>query len=155
MAYGAYDKYVANSADADAALATATALEASTGVIMTKTAMMPMQVTAFGFLVSVTFNYDTQTTEGIVTLKKYVAYGSSSGAKTLGHVHLTDAMAAGEVAFVEINSSDALVKPGEQIIVEITTQAAGGTEVGDFHPFVVWHPAAEYYGNCSNMTKQT
>lgn len=155
MGYGAYDKMVGHLGDVDSVLPTALALEASAAVKGVQTALVPMQITGFGFLVTVAFNYDTQTTEGVIALKKYVAFGSSVGAKTLATLKLTDALAAGKVVFKDISSADGLVKPGEQIVIEITTQAAGGTEAGDFQPFYTWHPAAEVAGNCSAVVKQT
>lgn len=36
---------------------------------------------------------------------------------------------------------------GEELVIEITTQANGGTEVGDFDPILVWQNRAENFAN--------
>jgi hypothetical protein len=50
---------------------TALALEAGAGAIMTRDMFMPGAVLYWGYKPTVTFNYDTQTVEGILTLYRY------------------------------------------------------------------------------------
>jgi len=160
--YGTYDKWVLSDHNCDDGLAgtgvAALALEASAGVKRTWTIYEPVEVTRVGIHVTVAFAYATQTAEGVITFKKYVAYGSSAGAVTLGRFALTDATPAGEVLFVDVNTKDGrgAVKTGEQIVAEITTAATGGGGIaGDFRCYVCWNPRAEVAGNQAYMTKAT
>jgi hypothetical protein len=146
---------VINSAVDDTAMATAVALEATTGAKLTKTMENPGVARAFGFRPTVAFDYDTQTTEGILTLYKYPA-GDSASKVALGTIALEDAAEAKKYYFVNIPAQGrgpevvtgtrypardpiAYFEAGDQLVVEITTQAAGGGYIaGDFQP-VVWY----------------
>lgn len=157
--YGSYAKgIILDQANNDAAKATAIALEASAAVKNTWSIIEPMTVTRFGIQVTVAFDYDTQTAEGVLTLKKYIAYGSSVGAVTLGYITLTDALAAGSVVYVDIDNDAgaANLKAGEQLVAEVTTRGAGGGSIaGDYTIFVVGHPRAEVAANQAYMVDQT
>lgn len=160
MAYGTYDKHVLKSTDSNAGQETAIALEASTGVKFTFDIVEPITVTRFGIKPTVTFTYDTMTTEAVVKLKKYITYGSSSGEVVLATITLTDpAVAAnqdwlaGHVYYVDVDNAlnVACIDAGEQLVVEVTTQGAGGTEVGDWLPYIMYNPRAEVAANQSAM----
>lgn len=148
--YGSYDKTVFDAAVGDASLATAIALEASAAAILTKTMNEPFVVTRFGYRPTVAFNYDTQTTEGVLTLYRYpVAAGTNKVA--LATIPLKDGAAINDVHYVDVanpvvaarGKGRAEIDAGELVVIEITTQAAGGTEVGDFQPFFCGHHKAE------------
>lgn len=160
--YGSYEKTVFDAAVGDAALATAIALEAALGAILTKTMNEPFVVTRFGYRPTVAFNYDTQVTEGVLTLYRYPVAGGA-GKVALATIALKDAAPVNDVYYVDVpNPADATrrkgkaeIDAGEQVVIEITTQAVGGTEVGDFQPFFCGHPKAEVAANQSKMHNLT
>lgn len=166
MAYGTYDKHVLHTIHSNAAQETAVALEAATGVKFTFDVVEPITVTRFGIKPTVTFAYDTMTAEAVVKLKRYITYGSATGAITLATITLTDpAVAANEDwtvghcyyvdvsnipaytdAFTAVNPADC--KAGEQLVVEVTTQGAGGGGIaGDWLPYIGYNPRAEVAAN--------
>jgi hypothetical protein len=209
---------------------TAIALEASTGAILTVDCPMPGTVLYWGYKPTVTFNYDTLQTEGILTLYRYTkriqtaVLGNAGGtgyavgdllsvtqAGASGGILRVLTAPAGVVATVEIvnrgwnyvagsnlatvalngsgnnaftvtisdklaldtmvlaegsvlrkqymrrvpNVLDDDISPtppppcafcaGEQLVIEITTQANGGTEVGDFHTILVTQNRGENF----------
>lgn len=160
--YGSYEKTVFDAAVGDASLAAAIALEAAAAAILTKTMNEPFVVTRFGYRPTVAFNYDTLVTEGVLTLYRYpVAAGT--GKVALATIALKDAALVDNVYYVDVpNPIDATRKKGkaeidagELVVIEITTQANGGTEVGDFQPFFCGHPKAETAANQSKMHNLT
>lgn len=166
MGYGTYDKNVLHTIHSNAGQETAIALEASTGVKFTFDLVEPITVTRFGIKPTVTFNYDTMTTEAVVALKRYITYGSSSGAITLASITLKNAWVAGSVYYVDVSNipsytdqytavNPADCKAGEQLVVEVTTQGAGGTEAGDWLPYICYNPRAEVAGNQATMYNVT
>lgn len=137
--YGEQDFRVLHSGMADAGFATAIALEAPTGNLAGGlwTVQSPLVVKRLGLLVTVAFNYDTQTTEGVVTFFRRVTYGSDVGRVALGAIRLLNGTAAGQILYRSIN--DVKVNVGEQILAAITTQAVGGAGIaGDFLPVVYY-----------------
>jgi hypothetical protein len=160
--YGFYKKTVFDAAVGDASLAAAIALEAAPGAILTKTMNEPFVVTRFGYRPTVAFDYNVQTTEGVLTIYRYpVAAGT--GKVALSSIPLKDAALVDNVYYVDVpNPLDpvrkmgkAEINAGEKVVIEITTQAAGGTEVGDFQPFFCGYPKAEVAANQSMMHNLT
>jgi hypothetical protein len=156
--YGSYDKSVFDAAAGDDALAAAIALEAGAGAILTKTMNEPFVVTRFGYRPTVAFNYDTLTTQGVLTIYRYpVAAGTNKVA--LASIPLKDAAVVNGVYYVDVpnppvaarRKGRAEIDAGELVVIEISTQAVGGTEVGDFQPFFCGHPKAEVAANQSLM----
>jgi hypothetical protein len=163
---------VLNPAIGDASLATAIALEAAAAAIFTKTMEVPGVVRAFGFRPSVAFDYDTLTAEGVLTLYKYPA-GVSGSKVALATIALEDAAEAGKFYFVNIQAQavrpyvesgtrypaadpSAYYNAGDQLVVEITTQAAGGGYIaGDFQPIVLYNNRGEAVGNQSMLVDRT
>jgi hypothetical protein len=160
--YGSYEKTVFDAAVGDASLATAIALEAAAGAILTKTMNEPFVVTRFGYRPTVAFNYDTQVTQGVLTIYRYPVAGGT-GKVALATIPLQDGALVDNVYYVDVpNPIDptrkmgkAEINAGEQVVIEISTQAAGGTEVGDFQPFFCGHPKAEICANQSKMHNLT
>lgn len=64
----------------------------------------------------------------VIAFKKYVAYGSSSGAVTLGSLTVPAATAKDVVVYKDI--SPVVFNPGDQLVFEVTTAAAGGGAAG-------------------------
>lgn len=145
MLYGEGIKEI-NAAIGDASLATAIALEAATGEKLAKTMHTPGFVRAFGFRPTVAFDYDTLVAKGVLTLYKYPA-GVSDNKVALGTINLENGDEAGKIYFTRVSNTPALTVPpsqppanyeaGDVLAVWITTQAAGGTETGDFQP-IIW-----------------
>lgn len=153
MAYGTYDKSVLLPCHSNAGQETAIALEAAAGVKFTYDVVEPITVTRFGIKPTVAFNYDTMTAAAVVKLKKYVTYGSSAGEVELASITLVQAWAAGNVYYVDVENAlnAACVDVGEQLVVEVTTQGAGGTETGDWLPYIMYNPRAEVAANQAAM----
>lgn len=158
--YGSYEKTVYDAAVGDASLATAIALEATTGAKLTKTMNEPFVVTRFGFRPTVAFAYDTQTTEGVLTLYRYPVAGGA-GKVALATIPLQDAAVVNGVYYVNVQNpivaarkmGRAEINAGEQVVIEVSTQAAGGGYIaGDFQPFFCGHHKAEVADNQSLMT---
>jgi hypothetical protein len=148
MLYGE-ELHVIDGAIGDASLATAIALEAAAGAKLTKTMLNPGVAVAFGFRPTVAFDYDTQTEKGVLKLYKYP--GGDSGNKVeLASINLEDGDLAGTIYKTRVSSRPvyggvaqadpkAFYEPGDQLAVEVTTQAAGGGYIaGDFQPFIVF-----------------
>ena len=162
MAYGTYDKLVT---DPGCVVANPTAieLEAAAGAILVSRPLMePITVTRFGYAVTVAFDYDTQTTEGVLTLYRY-PLGNASNKVALATIPLQDALAAGRVAFCDVDNppvaadlkGKADFNAGDIVAIWISTQSVGGTELGDFQPYYCWHPRAEVSENQSLMIDLT
>lgn len=161
--YGSYEKTVFDAAVGDASLAAAIALEAAAAAILTKTMNEPFVATRFGYRPTVAFNYDTQTAEGVLTLYRYPVAGGS-GKVALATIALKDAALVDNVYYVDVpNPIDATrkmgkaeINAGEAVVIEITTQAAGGGSIaGDFQPYFCGHPKAEVAANQSKMHNLT
>jgi|GEM_PF-5875728 len=156
--YGSYGKeLVLNMANDDTAKATAIALEAVAGVKSTWTILEPITVTRFGIRPTVAFNYDTLVTKAVLKLKKYITPGSATGEVELASITLEDAWAVGHVYYVDVSNlgGKADIKCGEQLVAEVTTQGAGGTEVGDYEIYIAGNPRAEVAANQSYMHNVT
>ena len=126
-------------------------LEVATGdTLFIWTCLWPMEVLAFGYLVTVAFNYDTLVTEGVVALDKRVTYLSDTGRVEVCRIDLETALPLGDVRFVLPNRTNIRCAPGDQLVVEVITAALGGTEVGDWSPFVMCGVWAETPANILN-----
>ena len=164
MLYGE-EIFVSDRAKDAATATTAIALEASTGAIYTRTMNIPGVVRRFGFSPTVLFNYATQTRKGVLTLYKDPAADSSKKV-ALGTINLEDADAVGMVYFSDIQNKvvdqvpvqpgNAQYNAGDQLVVEITTQAAGGGGIaGDFQPLMWWNNRGENTGNQGQLVDRT
>ena len=150
--YGTYDFIhrfdKTNIWDPTVASATDVILEVATGdTLFIWTCPWPMQVLAFGYLVTVAFNYDTLVTQGVVALDKRITYLSDTGRVEVGRLELLDALALGAVRYVLPNRTNIFCHPGDQLVCEVITAALGGTEVGDWSPFVMCGVWAETPAN--------
>jgi len=172
MQYGTYVREVVDSANSDQGLASATALETAAGAIAAsiKTAREPMTVERIGFMPTVEFDYDTQTTEGILTLYKYPG-GDDSAKVALATIDLEDDAAVGYHYVVDVdNQPVAATSPytgitrkgiadldvGDKVAIWITTQAAGGGSIaGDFIPYFCWRTRAESEENMDYLVNRT
>jgi hypothetical protein len=157
--YGSYAKKVIDACVGDASLAAALALEAAKAAILTKTMNEPFVVTRFGYRPTVAFNYDTQTAEGVLTIYRYPVAGGV-GKVALASIPLKDAAEVNGVYYVDVPNPPvatrkmgrAEINAGEQVVIEITTQGAGGAGIaGDFQPYFCGHPKAEVCANQSEM----
>lgn len=129
--------------------ATAIALEAGAGNLTGGLwdVMTPVKVIRLQVLVTVTFNYDTQTAEGVVSFYKRITYASDTGRVLLGAVRLIHGTTAGQRLYVDIAPHKCLV--GQQIIAAISTAGTGGGAIaGDFQPEVV---VQDDYETAANM----
>ena len=141
-----FEHFFTHAGETDAGHATALAVEASVGDIGTWTAFMPMQVSRVGVLITVLINYDTLTTKAVIAFDRRVTYGSDTGRVEMGRVSIPDGAVAGAVYYVDIpngqDNDNGEVIAGGQVVAEIVTAGLGGTEVGDFQPFICWQPMA-------------
>ena len=141
--YGSYDRFVLNMANQDTPTGTPLALEVSAGgnnVIWT--CWEPITVFEVRAFVTVAFNYDTQTAEGVLSFERRVAYGSDTGRVVIGAVSLTDGTAAGVSLYQTIDPVDFEI--GDQLIADMSTAGTGGMSIaGDFIPVAIFHPRPE------------
>ena len=96
----------------------------------------------------------------------------ASGAKVaLATINLEDGDLAGYEYVVDVDNlvvaaespysglqpkGKADLDPGDQVAIEITTQAAGGAGIaGDFQPFFCWHNRAESEENTAKLVNRT
>lgn len=130
MMYGE-ELHVINNAIGDAQLATAVVLEA-TGVILEKHMELPGVALYFGFRPTVTFDYDTQTDEGILTLYRYTktiqtaVLGNAAGTGyAVGDLlAVTQAGASGGILRVKTLSAPGIVATVEIVNAGINYRAA-------------------------------
>jgi len=162
MLYGEGIREV-DAAIGDASLATAIAFEAAAAAILTKTMNTPGNVRAFGFRPTVTFNYDTMTAQGVLTLYKYPA-GVSGNKVALGTLKLVNGYVAGKIYFISVSSAPADTSPspdnpakynaGDQLVIEITTAATGDAGIaGDFQPLIWVHDRGENVSNQGQLVQ--
>lgn len=135
-----------------AAYATAIAVEAAaaniTGAVWD--VVDPIVVVRGMVQVTVAFNYDTQTAEGIVKFFKRVTYGSDTDRVELCAIRLIHGTAAGKYLYAPCNKVIAVT--GEQIVAAITTAGTGGGSIaGDFQPMFAYYPAGESTPNNTNL----
>jgi hypothetical protein len=149
MPYGAYDRFPMPAVMNDAAQPTAIALEAAAGDKFVYTILEPCVVLGFRLLATVAMNYDTLTAAAKVALDKRTAFASDTGRTQLVELTIPQGLAAGKLLYKAFTPVKML--PGEQLVVEVTTQGAGGTEVGDWVPVILMAPAPETPGNCAAM----
>jgi hypothetical protein len=161
--YGSYEKNVIDAAVGDVSLAAALALEAAAAAILTKTFFEPVSVTRFGFRPTVAFDYNVQTVEGVLTIYRYPVTGGANKV-ALATIALENLALVDNVYYVDIpnppvaarRKGKADIDAGEAVVIEITTQAAGGGGIaGDFQPFFCVHHRAEVEDNQSKMHDRT
>jgi hypothetical protein len=164
MLYGE-ELHVVTRANSDAERATAIALEASTGAILTKTMEVPGVAMAFGFIPTVLFDYATQTVKGVLKLYKYP--GGVEGSKVLlGTINLEDGDLAGTFYKCKISTKVPYTSPiaapaakyeiGDQLVIVIATQAAGGGYIaGDFQPVLLFSNRGEADANQDFVVDRT
>lgn len=150
MAYGTYDKYTQIFQCATHGIDLVSALEVAAGDLAIFDVVEPITVTRFGVLATVTYDYDSLTTQGQVSLDRRVAYGSDTGRVQLAVIKQADTTPAGTVIKKDFNPVNLDV--GDQLVLEAKVQAAGGTEVGDWKAFFCYHPRAEVMANQSEQT---
>jgi hypothetical protein len=142
-----FDKHVMGSrALDDAQWATPLALEAVVGAKSIFTVLEPLVVDKFGYRVTVTFNYDTQTAEGKIALYKRITPGSDTGRVKLAEMKLVNARAAEHIYVLKVSDVENQAKcvAGQQIVIEVSVAATGGASIaGDFQPFWIGHPTGE------------
>lgn len=149
MAYGAIDRFFMGSNMCDAGQQTAIAIEAAAGDKFTFTILETIVVVEFRVLITVTIDYNVATTLAQVSLDHRVAYGSDTGRVELAVVTIPDATAAGKQLYKKFTPKK--IKAGEQLVVETKVQGAGGTELGDWLPVIVWSPAPETNANALGL----
>jgi len=165
MLYGEGIKEI-DSAIADAALATAIVLEAAaTTVVLLKTMNTPGFVRAFGFRPTVTFNYDTLVTKGVLTLYRYPA-GVAGSKVALGTINKENGDVALKEYFVKVSNTPALTVPplqppanyeaGDVLAIWITTAATGGASIaGDYQPIIWVSDRGENIPNQGQLVNRT
>jgi hypothetical protein len=85
----------------------------------------------------------------VVKCKKYPTAGSSAGESDLGTLTIPAGAAAGKVYYKDI--SPAAIEPGDEIVFEVTTAAAGGAKAGTGTPAFISHIEMELPANISDM----
>lgn len=120
-----------------AAQETAIALEAATGDKFVFDVYEPITVVEFRVAITVLINYDTLSAAAVVALDHRVTYGSDTGRVALGSVTIPDAAPAGEQIYVDLTPTN--IERGDQLVVEVTTQGAGGGSIaGDWLPVILF-----------------
>lgn len=110
----------------------------------------PMVVVYGGVLVTVAFNYDTQTAEAVVKFFQRVTYGSDTGRVELCAIRLIDGTAAGKILYAP--AAKKLISAGQQIVAAITTAGTGGGSIaGDFQPVFGYYPVGDSTPNNGNL----
>ena len=151
--HGPHDAFQHIFIDSTSALPIASALEeAAADIGLAYTVVTPITVTRFGVTATVAFDYDTETTEGVVALDRRVLYGSDTGRTEIDTVAMTDGTALGKSIYVNC-SEDCDV--GDQLVLEIKTAAAGGTEVGDWIGWFCYTPRGSSDANQADLTVTT
>lgn len=98
----------------------------SAAVIKKFAALRPMYVRKVAFAVGTTC---VSSGTIVVKVKKYVVFGSAAGAVDLATLNIPATQAAGGVIYKDLASSQKLM-PGEELVFEVTTAAAGGGAAG-------------------------
>jgi len=161
--YGTYDPIHIlsywNVDDLTTDFSTALVLETAAGdTAYVWTIMYPAIVVDFGIRVTVAFDYNGLVTTGVVALDKRITPGSDTGRVEIGRLSLPDGLAIGDVRTAPRAALGATARrllPGDQLVFERVTTAVGGTELGDYYPWVAIAPYDEHPGNCPNWTVDT
>ena len=156
MNYGTYDPiYILGESNQENVTGVDLALEVATGdTTFTWQIYWPCFVYAFGYLVSVAFDYNTQIVEGIVALDKRITFGSDTGRVEVCRLDLEDALAIGSVRYIFPNRTNVNCDPGDTLICEVVTAGTGGGAIaGDWVPFVLAAPRAEVVGNITGWSQ--
>lgn len=157
--YGTYDYiYVfdrTNIFDPTVASAATLALEvAAADTTFVWVAPWPMQVLAFGYMVTVAFDYNVQVAQGVVALDKRVTFGSNTGRVEVARLELLDGLAISAVRFILPNRTNILLDPGDSLVCEVVVAATGGGAIaGDWVPFVMCGVRSETPANITGWTQ--
>lgn len=154
--YGTYDYiYMFHEANQENVTGVDLALEVAAGdTTFTWIAYWPMQVLAFGFMVTVAFDYNVQVAQGVIALDKRPTFGGDVGRVEVGRVELLDALAIGSVRYVLPNRTNVMVDPGDTLVCEVVVAATGGGAIaGDWVPFVMCGVRAETPANITGWTQ--
>ena len=130
------------------------ALEVSVGVKAYFYVLTPIEVKEFIIDPYVAFNYDTQTVEAIVKLRKYPKYGDTGNVVDIAHIHLTHGTAISAPLKTSKMDSEAYAKcdPGSVIVLQVTTAGTGGASIaGDWKAGFTYHDRGEVKGNLANV----
>lgn len=132
--------------------ATAIALEAAAGDVANAlwSVVYPCSVKFFGFEVTVAFSYGGLTSEGRIALGKRLTPGSDTGRVEVARVDMPGGLAAGHVHGIlyEAMGPDADLLPGNELVLSVHTQAAGGAGIaGDWRPIIILAPNDEHPNN--------
>lgn len=84
----------------------------------------------------------------VILFKKRITVGSDTGAVNLGTLTIPTAIAAGKVYYKNIDPVD--FELGEELVVEVTTAAAGGGAAGDGFALFKASYSAEQLANVSD-----
>lgn len=155
MMYGTYDSVLwGHAGNLDALAGVDLALEAAAAdTTFIWTIYVPCRVKYFGFMATVAFDYNVQSVEGVIALDKRVIPLADTGRVEVCRIDLEDGTALGETRLIEPPDTNADLEPGDQLIVEVVTQAAGGGGIaGDWVPVVIFYPRAEVPENIAKFT---
>lgn len=86
----------------------------------------------------------------VVTIKKYPNAGSSASAETLDTITIPAAIAAGKVYLCTFPSPEKFI-PGEELVFEVTTAAAGGGAAGAGTCMFEAEDCPDYAGNNTHL----
>lgn len=109
-----------------------------------------LNVRSFAFAIS-TATVSTGTI--VVQLKKYPVVGSAAGAVVLSTLNILTGLAAGTVVYKPLDSIT--MEAGQELIVEVTTAAAGGGAAGAGYSVIDAYHAPEDFKNLSNAVLST
>ncbi len=128
------------------------ALEVAAGVKAYFYVLTPIQIKEFMIFPYVAFNYDTQTVEAIVKLRKYPYYGDTAGVVDIAHIHLTNGTGISELLkTTNVDSTYSKCDPGSVIVLEVTTAGTGGGSIaGDWKAGFTYHDRGEALAELAN-----
>ncbi len=140
-------------------------MNAAEGAVYTRPINKPILVRAFGYRVTTGFNYNVLSDQGVVGLYRYPG-GDSTKKVLLASMNLQDALPVNFVALCKVPNippddnpagvGPALIYIGDELVVEVTDQALGGTYIaGEFQPFIHYHNRGYSEGNEPNLVDLT
>lgn len=86
----------------------------------------------------------------VVTVKKYLALNNNANAVTLDTIVIPGGVAIGKMYYVDLNGATKIA-PGEELVFEVTTAAAGGGAAGKGIAYVECEDSPEMPANHSLM----
>lgn len=85
----------------------------------------------------------------VITFKKRPIIGSASGESTIGTLSIPTTIAAGKTYYKDVSGT--ILKAGEEVVAEVTTQAGGGGAAGAGSAFLDCEDDPETAANQTNM----